>query len=284
MKRKVIILFLYFGASQYSDAQIRNIKVDEHTTLDKLYAGLYPRWLSSTDSLGFRDQVSFRVGARVTHHLNDIFSFNAQSALQMENNVPVLPIIDYALLTNISKQLQLRLGSFATPNTLLRPNPIDWQGHTETYAQSRIIPGRSGALLAYKLDDRQNLNLGYHYQNEVWATHIMYNIGNAAVSGWVQNDGEYFGHLDFDNDKIIATLNYGSIHEELATSLFYQLTERYTVYTDLNYRTVLEESEVTRFGVRSYFQNDSFHVKGFLALQYDVAAELVSAELFIHLN
>jgi len=279
----LILMLLSTGVLQVS-GQVENIQIDEHTTMDKLYAGLYPRWLTATDSLAFQDQVSLRVGARLTHVFNETFNINAQAALQMENERELLPIIDYAFQTRLTDRLQLRLGSFATPNTLLRPNPITWQGQSETYAQSRIIPGRPGALLAYAMKNGKNLYVGYHDNDDYWAWHAMLDLNEFAFSGWLQQNEDYFIHLEYKTEKNEAILNYTNVGEEWSSSVFHHISERFTIYADANYRVNSGSTDVFRLGARSYFKNANWHVKGFMALQYDFAVDVVSAEFFIHLH
>jgi hypothetical protein len=283
IKSQTYIILLILSV-QVCSAQIENIVIDENTNIDKLYSGLYSRLEGEVDSLKFDKKISFRVGFRATHNLNSIFSINAQTALQIENDKPLLSIFDCAFITKISKKLQLRLGSFATPTTLLRPNPTTWQSQTETYAQSRIISGRIGALLSYSFNTKQVLNLGYHYQNDQWATHLMFKTGGLGLGGWVQQNGDYFGIIDYQNKKVKMTLNYSSISEEWSNAVFYNLSERYSIYTDVNYRVNLDKTEICRLGVRSYFDSKKIPVGGFFALQYDLATDLASLQLFISLN
>lgn len=264
--------------------QIENIYIDKRTNIDKIYAGLYSKLEASTDSFAFEDKVSFRVGARATHKLNSIFSVNAQAAMQIENNKEPLPIMAYTLITRVTSRVQLRAGSFPTPNTLFRPDPITWQGQTESYSQSRIVAARPGALLAYSVNGNQSINLGYHYQNDQWASHASVDLGNFGLAGWVQNDGEYFGLIDYQNKEIKTTLNYSSNRDEYTNSLFYSISEQYSVYSDINYRTDLKKTEVFRLGVRSYFENKAVHLKGFIALQYDFYTHLASLQFLIHLH
>ena len=101
--------------------------------------------------------------------------------------------------------------------------------------------------------------------------------------------GEYFVVVDYDTERAKVTANYSSFFSEFATSVFYNVTDRYTLYADTNY---IESSDaesddtisVVRLGGRSYFENQSIRLKGFLALEYDFATELFSAEIFIHLH
>ncbi len=265
-----------------SYGQIKDIKIDEQTTVEKLYAGLYARLLSSSDSLGFKNRISFRAAARAVHRFNPIFSVMTQAALQTENETDDVAIINYALRAKLSEKIRFRAGSFATP--FLRPSPIVWQGHSETYTQSRFIPGKLGAMIDYAANDERSVHLGYFHQNDSWAGHASFDFGRLGMAGWIQIDGEYLGLMSYKNEKMQAIVNYGSIAKEWTGSVFYAISDRYTLYTDANFLQKTESSEVFRLGGRNYFRNDEFHLGGFFALQYDFAEELISVELLIHLN
>lgn len=77
--------------------------------------------------------------------------------------------------------------------------------------------------------------------------------------------------------------------EHIKTSVFCNATDRYTLYDDANFverndDEISDSVSVARLGGRSYFENQSLHLKGFLAVEYDFATELFSAEVFIHLR
>lgn len=270
-------------------SQIENIEVGENTVINKLYTGLYARTRIPIDSLVLTNQVSYRVGVLATQELGSIFSISTQAALDTENDRDLIAITDFELITKITAKVQLRIGSLTTPNTLIRPNPITWQSQSETYAQSRIIGGRPGVLAIYRPSSDLGFTYGYHFQNDEWASHARIDYRNLKIGGYYQNDGEYFAVIDYDTEKAKVTTSYSSFFDEFATSVFYNITDRYTLYADTNFfESSAAESNnsvsVARLGGRSYFENQAIHLKGFLALEYDFATELFSAEIFIHLR
>ena len=256
--------------------------------INKLYTGLYARTRIPVDSLVLTNQISYRVGVLATQELGSIFSISTQAALDIENDRDLVSITDFELITRITSEIQLRIGSLTTPNTLIRPNPITWQSQSETYAQSRIIGGRPGVLAIYRPSSEWGFTYGYHFQDDEWASHARIDYRNLKIGGYYQNDGEYFAVADYDTEKIKVTANYSSFFNEFATSVFYHVTDRYTLYTDTNFLESddAESNDVTsvaRLG-GSYFENEQIHLSGFLALEYDFATELFSAEIFISLR
>ncbi len=271
-------------SSQMLTAQIENIKVGENTTINKLYTGLYAKTLIPIDSLEWSNDVSYRLGVLATHRLNKTFAISTQGAFQIESGSDFTSIADFELVTTVTDNWQIRLGSLTTPITFIRPNPITWQSQSETYAQTRILVQRPGVLSTYTFNKDWTVTYGVHNQNDQWAHHMRLDVFDFMLGGYVQQDGAYFGVVDYRAEKGRGVVNYSSLENEWAASYFQNISERYTAYIDINYLTELQESTVFRLGIRSYYLSKKWHLKGFLALEYDFSAELFSAELFIHLN
>ncbi len=276
----VIVLLI----AQKTTAQIENIEVGKYTTINKLYTGLYARTISPTDTLNFTNAVSFRLGVLVTHRLSSLLSFGTQSAFQIGTDGEFTTIGDFGLGLSLSERWNMRMGYIATPTTTVRPNPITWQSQSETYTQSRIAVQSPGFLSSYSFTDNLVFTYGLHYQNQYWAHHTRIDLNNIVLGGFIQNNGEYFIVIDYDSERWRGMINYSSIEDEFASSLFCNINERYTVYADANYCTQIKETDVARIGFRSYYQSEKLHIKGFLALQYDFASEIVMAEFFVHLD
>jgi len=287
--RKILISFVIFSfvallLTNESLAQKENIKLSEKVDIDKLYVGQYARTNLPTDSLITFNRVSFRTGILLSQQLSSLFSVSTQGALQVENRSPLISITDFEFITHVSDRFQIRVGSLTTPNTFIRPNPITWQSQTETYAQSRIIGGRPGVIASYSLSNDASVVYGLHNHNGIWASHVRIGYRNLKVGGYLQSNDEYFVVADVNANRIKGVVNYASKFNEIAGSLFYDLTSQYTFYADANFIMDTKSRNVSILGIRSYFRNVNLFTKGFLALEYDFATHLISAELFIHLN
>lgn len=265
-------------------AQMENIKIDSNTVIKKLYAGMYTKGQTPTDSLDFSTPSSFRVGALINHKFSDVFSVDAEGAVQLSNGPDYTSIGAFEFIGQFTDRWQVRVGYLTTPTSLIRPNPITWQSQSETYAQSRILAQQGGIMTSYQVNDDLSLTYGFHHQFDTWAHHLKINYKHFKIGGYIQNDGEYFGVIDYSKNKWRGLIDYSSEEDELAGSLFYDINDRFTVYTDDNFRFDNRDSQITRLGARSHFHNNDWHIKGFLALEYDFSAKIASAELFIHLD
>ena len=272
----VLTLRLFAGI-----AQIENIQLNDYATANKLYAGFYSKLQVPVDSLRTSASASVRLGALITQRFTNVFMLETQAVVQFNSNNTVNALPAFEFITRFSDKLQLRAGVLVTPTTTVRPNPVTWQQQSETYAQSRIIGSKPGVMLRYAPTKDLFLAFAFHNHSGEWANHLRIDYKKLRVAGYMRLDGKYFAGAKFINDRLDVCANYSSEQQEAASSVFVNLTKRYTLYCDGNYRVSLEKNEVLKFGARSYFDSAEKHLRGFFALEYDARMRMFGGQVML---
>ncbi len=279
-----LLLFFYFFNSILVQAQIENVVLSPNTVVNKAYFGLLSNITVLTDSsnVPIITMGSVRMGLLVNHTINKRFAIESQAALQFSNkNIISIPAFEF--LYKLNSSLQIRAGHLVTPTTTTRPNPITWESQVETYTQSRIIGSRHGASLRLKISPDWFVATSLHYQNTTWATHLRIDYKTHRLAGYYQKDANYFISLKSSVNKFENIINFNSIQNELATSIFFKLTERFTIYSDCNRKFKLEQTDILILGLRSYFKANKLPIAGFFGMHYDFIQKSLSGEFFIHI-
>ena len=261
--------------------QMENIQINEYTTANKLYAGFYSKLQVPIDSLRTSANASVRLGALITQRFTNVFLLDAQAVVQFNSDKTINALPAFEFITKFSDKLQLRAGVLVTPTTTVRPNPVTWQQQSETYAQSRIIGSKPGVMLRYA--PTKDLFLAYAFHNHAgeWANHLRIDYKKLRAAGYVRFDGQYFAAMKYINERFDLCANYSSEQNEAASSLFVNVTKRYSLYCDGNYRVNLEKNEVLRFGARSYFDSADKHLRGFFAVEYDARMRMIGGQVML---
>ena len=261
--------------------QMENIQINEYTTANKLYAGFYSKLQVPIDSLRTSANASVRLGALITQRFTNVFLLEAQAVVQFNSDKTINALPAFEFITKFSDKLQLRAGVLVTPTTTVRPNPVTWQQQSETYAQSRIIGSKPGVMLRYA--PTKDLFLAYAFHNHAgeWANHLRIDYKKLRAAGYMRLDRQYFAAMKYINERFDLCANYSSEQNEAASSLFVNVTKRYSLYCDGNYRVNLEKNEVLKFGARSYFDSPEKHLRGFFAVEYDARMRMVGGQVML---
>ena len=281
MKKAILIILVWMLRSLVGIAQMENIELNDYTTANKLYAGFYSKLQVPVDSLRTGALASVRLGALITQRFTNVFLLETQAVVQFNSDKTINALPAFEFITKFSEKLQLRAGVLVTPTTTVRPNPVTWQQQSETYAQSRIIGSKPGAMLRYT--PTKDLFLAYAIHNHAgeWANHLRIDYKKLRAAGYMRLDGQYFAAVKYINDRFDLCANYSSEQEEAASSAFINITKRYTLYCDGNYWVSSEKNEVLKFGARSYFDSVEKHLRGFFALEYDARMRMFGGQVLV---
>lgn len=270
--------FIHACASQ---AQVENIQLNDYTTANKLYAGFYSKLQVPVDSLRTSAFASIRLGALITQRFTKVFMLETQAVVQFNSDKTINALPAFEFITKFSDKLQLRAGVLVTPTTTVRPNPVTWQQQSETYAQSRIIGSKPGVMLRYAPTKDLFLAYAIHNHSGEWANHLRIDYKKLRAAGYMRLDGQYFAALKYINERFDLCANYSSEQKEAASSLFFNVNRRYSLYCDGNYRVNLEKNEVLKVGARSYFESAEKHLRGFFAVEYDARMRMVGGQVML---
>lgn len=230
------------------------------------------------------NEVSFRIGGLIIHNLNETFRLEAFGAIQLNNFRPTNSFTVYEFIANFNK-LELHAGVFGTPNTVsFRPNPLTWRSQTELYTETRFIGGRPGFKAEYEITNDFHIVYAFMNHRGTWAHHVKLKYKGLYLGGYLEDGEDYFvsAKLGLGNFEFIS--NYSSIEEEFAAALFFRPEGNYTFYSDFNLFKENYTNKVSRIGIRRHFAKENWKLKGFLALEYDIAPNVLTGHVFINLN
>jgi hypothetical protein len=281
MRKTMAIAFVLSMNSLVGYGQMENIQLNEYTTANKLYAGFYSKLQVPVDSLRTSAFASVRLGALITQRFTNVFLLDAQAVVQFNSDKTINALPAFEFITKFSDKLQLRAGVLVTPTTTVRPNPVTWQQQSETYAQSRIIGSKPGVMLRYAPTKDLFLAYAIHNHSGEWANHLRIDYKKLRAAGYMRLDSQFFAAMKYINERFDLCANYSSEQNEAASSLFVNVTRRYSLYCDGNYRVNLEKNEVLKFGARSYFDSAEKHLRGFFAVEYDARMRMVGAQVML---
>jgi hypothetical protein len=281
MRKTMAIAFVLSMNSLVGYGQMENIQLNEYTTANKLYAGFYSKLQVPVDSLRTSAFASVRLGALITQRFTNVFLLDAQAVVQFNSDKTINALPAFEFITKFSDKLQLRAGVLVTPTTTVRPNPVTWQQQSETYAQSRIIGSKPGVMLRYAPTKDLFLAYAIHNHSGEWANHLRIDYKKLRAAGYMRLDSQFFAAMKYINERFDLCANYSSEQNEAASSLFVNVTRRYSLYCDGNYRVNLEKNEVLKFGARSYFDSAEKHLRGFFAVEYDARMRMVGGQVML---
>ena len=284
MKNFLLVLAIT-GISLEAFSQIENVKISDELKFEKVYAGFDTKMIVPNDSLIANANASIRLGTALNLSLSEKVSIYAHGALQLSSAQEPFAITAFIVNIQLTTKLKLEVGLPPTATTFTRPHPITWQNQTESYAQSRIPGNKPGALLQYSLTDK--LKLFYSFQNldgQTWSNHLNITYGKFSIAGFVQEGNEAFVSMRLNNETIDANYNYSSLQKEHASSIFLNLTKKFTLFGDANYSSNSQKMEVSTLGIRRYFESKSYYTGGFLSAYHDIANRQTVFQLFLHLK
>ena len=293
MKNLQLFLVAMFLISLEAAAQIENVRFSESLNFEKIYVGFDSKVIIPNDSLVAISSASLRLGSALTWDLDKSISIYTHGAIQWSNVHDPFAITAFILNVNVTHRLKLALGIPPTATTFTRAHPFTWRNQSESHAQSRIPGGKPGALLQYSLSDRLHVAYSFHnLDGRSWSNHLNITYGKFSIAGFVREDNSTFLSMRLNTNKIDANYNYSSLENEHNNSVFYNLTNSYTLFSDFSYRSASQELEEYReseielasFGIRRYLPDNQFHTGGFIAAAYDVVNKQTTFQLFLFLK
>ncbi|MDI9257931.1 hypothetical protein [Flavobacterium sedimenticola] len=257
--------------------QIKNIKIDTLTTLERMYLGMGGNQVFKVDTAF--NVSTLRLGTILNQDLNDKFRIGTTAVLKLEtsNKVKSAGAFDFTYL--ISSKSKLRIGYLATAITEIRPNPTTPESQTEFNSQSKI-PGA-----------QPTIKYSFNKTNTSFSSSLSYS--NKLLGGQIKVDHKFLSigfHLDKASimtamDVKIKSVRIISVNlwknQMFAQTVSYNFT-RYFVYLDSKIKAPKwEDIEV---GGRRYFNNENIFLKGFIRLSINFIPKTVTGGLFLYLD
>mgnify|MGYP000645705578 CR=1 FL=1 len=176
----------------------------ESIKLDRVFLGLVSNTGVNTTDFETANNASLQSGVMLTYLLNQKVKFRSFGVLKFESNKPTKGFTSFEVIYVISDNINWHFGTVSTPTTELRPNPTTWQSQSETNAQSKIIGGRTGTKINFRLSPNLKITYGLFNHNSIWANHLKFNYKFIKIAGYIEKN-KTFLVLDIDTKRINST-------------------------------------------------------------------------------
>jgi hypothetical protein len=286
-KQLCLVLFL-LTYTENSTAQIQNIPISDHVTIDKLYTGILTKSQVSTDSLYSYNQTTFRVGVFIKYRLNKKIYINAFDLVRLSNGATattgsIASNNSFEIVYTPGSALSIFVGPGTTLTTEMRPNPTTAESQVETFTQSQVIGGgRLMTKVKYVFGSGIILGGGFSYFHNTLAKHLNFAYHGFRLAYYIEN-GSHFFATDARTKFVDYTITYKQ-SQNISTSVFLKFSHQWTPYVDISLGTKSDDVIFFEAGLRKGFSNAAFYTGGFVGLTYNYISKTISGNLFMHLS
>lgn len=263
-------------------AQITDIELTENIKLDRVYLGLVSNTGANTIDFEMENTVSLQSGIMLTYSLSHKVKLRSFGVLKFESNEQTKGFTSYEIIYDISDNINWHFGTVSTPSTELRPNPTTWQSQSETNAQSKIIGGRTGTKINFRLSPIFKISYGLFNHNGNWANHLKIEYKFIKVAGFIENKKTFLA-LDIDTKRVNSTLTFEP-NNQFSKSIFINFNRNLSILLESEYSMIKEKIIYGNIALRNYFLSSNKRIKGFLSIGYNpIGNNLITGSFAIHI-
>tara|TARA_R110002049_G_scaffold14303_1_gene60608 strand:- start:1187 stop:2107 length:921 start_codon:yes stop_codon:yes gene_type:complete len=278
---KYILLFGILFTSISCNAQITDIELTENIKLDRVYLGLVSNTGANTTDFEMNNTVSLQSGIMLTYSLNQKVKLRSFGVLKFESNEQTKGFTSYEMIYDISDNINWHFGTVSTPSTELRPNPTTWESQSETNAQSKIIGGRTGTKINFRLNPIFKISYGLFNHNGTLANHLKFEYKFIKIAGFTESN-KTFLILAIDTKRINSTLTIEPNHQ-FSKSIFINFNRDLSLLLESEYSMIKEKINYGNIALRKYFSSSNKRLKGFLSIGYSpIGNNQITGSIAIH--
>lgn len=248
-------------------AQITTINLSENITIDRVYLGIDTETNFKSSDLSNTRAMSLQTGVMLTNAINPKLKLRSYGALLFKSSKPPIAFSAYEVIFTPIKKFTMLIGAMSTPTTELRPNPTTWESQAETNAQTKIIGGRSGFKLRYHLGSESTISYGFFNHDGVLVHHLKFGYNKLKVAGYLESDSLFLA-FNYQKKNFETTIIY-SQYREVASSLFFNSSNQYSIFIDSEYGLNSQKLTKMEIGYRKHFRGEKIPLSGFFSISYD---------------
>ncbi|MCX6755578.1 MAG: hypothetical protein NT068_03545 [Candidatus Nomurabacteria bacterium] len=280
--KKVVMFVLLSTMSVVGLSQIKDIKVNDQITVDRVYAGIMSGSYFSVDSLNIVSFVDLRLGAMATYKPAKWISVKSFCVYNMQTKTEPFGIIHFWVKLNPTEKFSLEAGNMATLPTEQRPHPVSGDGQFETFAEAQIVGMALGAKMKYQFNPDFKIGAGIADRKGPEYSG-MFNYKKITLSGWYTDKTQKAGSaLTLDFERIYSVLVWRQ--DQTISNIFcFKIPKHETLslYADDGYNLVTGDLVRGEYGILKNFS--STHFSGLLGFGYVTETRSVAGYLFLHL-
>ena len=285
-KQKLFIAIVMIVISIQGFGQIKDIKINDEITVNKVYAGMLSGTMFSLDSLSSTNFVNVRIGSEVTYKPSKFISLHAWGIYQ--SDATNWYATSFWTKINPTKSWDIQVGKLATLATLHRPHPVTSGGQFETWAQAQSPGGALGVKTNYSFGQKTSIGIGVFQREKKPEYQVGLTISSFQIAGYYTEYSDQFCAVaTLSLDRLYSTVAWkqGSDIENsvVATTTAYSFgTQKdIQVYTDQGYDLTAKKFVRSETGIIKLFSSQ--WIKGKLAMGYNWENNTVNGYLFVYL-
>ncbi len=277
-----ILFFCILFFTMNGKAQITEIELSDNLKLDRVYLGLVSNTGITATNFEMNNTVSIQSGLMLTYSLSQKVRLRSFGVLKIESMELTKGFTSYEIIYDISDNINWHLGTVSTPLTELRPNPTTWESQSETYAQSKIIGGRTGSKINFRLFPKLKISYGLFSHNGIWANHIKFEYKFIKVAGFIERSKSFLV-LDIDTKRISSTISIEPNYQ-FSKSVFIKFNRDFSLLLESEYSMIKEKVNYGNIALRKYFLSSNKRIKGFLSIGYNpIDKDQITGSFAIHI-
>lgn len=277
-----IFLFSILFISINCNSQITDIVLSDNLKLDRVYLGLVSNTGVNITDFQRDNNVSLQSGLMLTYSLSNKLKLRSFGVLKFESNEQTEGFTSYEVIYDIFENISWHFGVMSTPTTELRPNPTTWESQSESNAQSKIIGGRTGTKINFRLSPNLKISYGFFNHNGIWANHLKLNYKFIKIAGFIQKN-KTFLVLDIDTKRTNSSITFEP-HYHLSKSIFINFNRGFSLLLESEYSMIKEKINYANIGLRNYFLSSNKRLKGYLSIGYSpIGNNQVTGSFAIHI-
>lgn len=263
-------------------SQINDIELSDNLELNRVYLGLVSNSGVNMTNFEMDNNTSLQSGLMLTYSLSQVVRLRSFGVLKFESSEQTQGFTSYEVIYDIFENITWHFGTVSTPATELRPNPTTWESQTETNAQSKIIGGRTGTKINFRLSQNLKITYGLFNHNGIWANHLKINYKFIKIAGYIEKSKTFLA-LDIDTRRINSTLTFEP-NNQFSQSIFVNFNKGFSLLLESEYSMIKEKMCYSNIGFRKYFSNSNLRLKGYFLIGYStIDNNQVTGSFAIHI-
>lgn len=279
---KYILFFNLLFIAINCNAQITDIELTDNLKIDRVYLGLVSNTGVKTTNFEMDNNASLQSGLMLTYSLSQKIRLRAFGVLKFQSSELTQGFTSYEIIYDIFENISWHFGTVSTPTTELRPNPTTWESQSETNAQSKIIGGRTGTKINFRLTPNLKISYGLFNHNGIWANHLKFNYKFIKIAGFIEKN-KTFLVLDIETKRIGSTITFEPNHQ-LSKSIFVNFNNGFSLLLESEYSIIKEKVSYANIGLRKYFISSNKTLKGYFSIGYSpIESNQITGSFAIHI-
>ena len=289
-KLLAIIIVIVVCMATSAHAQITNVKLDDHVTLDRVYLGFLAGGAFRTDSTTFFGSVD--IGGMVTYRPAKWVAFSGLGVYKIDSKIPTA---HFWAQINPHKKLAISVGYMGTLASEQRPKKVTGDDQFITATENNVPGGTYNIKIVTDSVGKFGFGLCVASRNtklkevdfKSLEYQAMFKYNWMKISGWYGSDKKFGSALTLDLPRVY---NITSWRQDQVLANFicikFGKNKDYQIISDNGYNFATKTLVRSETGFLKTFKSpniaNAFCISGLLGITYKYETRSINAYVFIH--